>query len=125
MRNSRTKITFRKVAESRPFLIFLGTVVLMFSWSVFKFWNKLEETERNKEIVEAKAVAMREKKAKLEEDIERLNTVEGKEEFFRENYGLAKEGEEVIVVVEDKNATGPSQAPKKKGFWDFLSRLFK
>lgn len=125
MRNYERKINWRKVAESKPVLIILGILILIFAWSVLKFWNKMEETGNNKKIVEDKVTALRDKKEKLELDIESLNTEEGKEAFFRENYGLAKEGEQMIVVVEDQK---PAEAPKKSplsGFFSFFANLFK
>lgn len=125
MRNTGTKITFKKIVESRPFLFLLGVLLLLFAWSVLRFWGKMAETGRNKDLVEQKALALREKKAKLESDIERLNTEEGKEEFFRENYGFAKAGEELIVVVEDKNKGIEPNERERSGFWAFIVNLFK
>jgi cell division protein FtsB len=102
----------------------LGVLILVFAWSVLRFWNKMEETGRNKKLTEDKVTALREKKENLLMDIENLNTDEGKEEFFRENYGLAKEGEQVIVVVEEKK--GPEQPEKHSGkVWGFFKKWFK
>ena len=125
MRNSGAKITFRKIVESKPFLVLFGMVLLVFAWSILGFWKKMKETGLNKEMVEQRAQVLKDKKVKLEADIERLNTEAGKEEFFRENYGLAKEGEELIVVVEDKNKPKEAGTEKGAGFWAFFVNLFK
>lgn len=105
--------------QSKPVLILLGIVILIFAWSVLGFWNKMEQTSKNKKIVEAKVAELKQQKIKLSADINSLNTVEGKEKFFRENFGLAKEGEGMIVVVEDRN---PSQDPEttSPNFFSFL-----
>jgi len=110
--------------QSKPVLILLGVVILVFAWSVLGFWNQMRETGRNKQIVENKVIEMKEQKEKLVSDIESLKTEEGKEKFFRENYGLAKEGENVIVVVEDKTKPTDSQE-SSSGFWSFLKGLFQ
>lgn len=110
--------------QSKPVLVLLGIVIVIFAWSVLKFWNKMRETERNKEIAEEKVEGLREQKEKLLADIESLNTEEGKERVFRENFGLAKEGEEVIIVVEDKNPPEPLKKSFTSGFFSFLKNLF-
>lgn len=124
MRNFERKATWRKIVESKPVLIFLGVLILIFTWSVLRFWNKMEETGRNKKMTEDKVTALREKKENLLMDIESLNTEEGKEEFFRENYGLAKEGEQMIVVVEEKKAAEQIEENPGKIF-GFFKRWFK
>lgn len=110
--------------QSKPVLVLLGGLILVFAWSVLGFWNTMRETEKNKQIVENKVVELKVQKEKLLADINSLETEEGKEKFFRENFGLAKEGENVIIVVEDKNL--PKEPDKdSSGFWSFFKNLFK
>jgi len=111
--------------QSKPVLILLGVVILVFAWSVLGFWNQMRETSRNKQIVENKVIELKEQKEKLVSDIESLKTEEGKEKFFRENYGLAKEGENVIVVVEDKTPPAPAKTSFSDGFFSFFKNIFK
>src|SRR5688572_2800520 len=125
MRNLERRIRWKGIVESKPILLFLGVLVLVFAWSVIRFSAKLEETGRNKKIAEDKVAALREKKEKLSEDIESLNTDEGKEEFFRENYGLAKEGEQMIVVVEEKKPMEDNDAEASSGFMSFFKNWFR
>lgn len=106
--------------HSKPVLILFGVFILIFSWSVFGFWNKMEETSKNKKIVEAKVALLKQQKEKLLSDINSLNTDEGKEKVFRENFGLAKEGEDMIVIVDDKNQPA---APKTNSSSSFLSKI--
>ena len=124
MRNFQQKRMWRDVMQSKPVLILLGILILFFTWSVLGFWNKMGETTKNKKIAEDRVALLKQQKEKLLSDINSLNTVEGKEKLFRENYGLAKEGENLTVVVEDKN---PPLAPTKSssGFWSFLKNIFK
>ena len=125
MRNFDRKVTWRSIAESRPVLMLLVIVILVFAWSVIRFWSKMEDTERNRRIAEERVMALRDKKDKLTQDISDLNTDEGKEKFFRENYGLAKEGEEVIVVVEDQKEEKAPERLTLTSLIDFLKGLFK
>jgi competence protein ComGC len=110
--------------ESKPFLIFLGILILLFAWNIWGLWNKMEETAKNKQIVQNQITALNQQKGKLTSDINNLNTDQGKEQVFRENFGLAKEGENEIVVL-DNNATTPTSPPASSGFFGFFKNLFK
>lgn len=124
MRNFQQKRMWRNITQSKPFLVIFGVIVLIFSWSVFGFWNKMQETVKNKKIVEDKVAALKQQKENISSEINDLNTDQGKERFFRENLGLAKEGENITIVVEDKN---PTVTPKStsSGFFSFFINLFK
>jgi uncharacterized protein YpmB len=124
MRNFQRKRVWKNMMQSKPVLILLGIVILIFAWNVFLFWNKMEGTSKNKKMVEDKVAELEQQKEKLLSDIDSLSTVEGKEKVFRENFGLVKEGEEVIIVVEDRNSpTQKTESPS--GFFSFFKNLFK
>ena len=125
MRNFQKKRVWRNILQSRPVLVLLGAIILIFAWSVLGFWNKMEETGKNKQAVENKVAELKEQKEKLLADINSLQTEEGKEKFFRENYGLAKEGENVIVGVEDKTPPAPPKTSFSDDFFSFLKNIFK
>ncbi|MEI6280851.1 MAG: septum formation initiator family protein [bacterium] len=121
MRNFQQKSRLMKALESKPVLIILGIFILIFAWNVFGFWSRMEETSKNKKIIEDRVDALKVQKEKLASDINSLNTVEGKEKLFRENFGLAKEGENLIIVVDDKNQPEVPKTGFSSGFW---SKLF-
>ena len=111
--------------QSKPVLVFWGILIVVFAWSVFGFWNKMQETSKNKKIVEDKIAELKQQKEKLSSDIDSLNTEEGKEKFFRENFGLVKEGEGMTVVVEDKNSPKNVNEAPSSSFFSFFKNLFK
>ena len=123
MRNFQRKGVWRNMFESKPFLIFLGLLILLFAWNIWGLWNKMEETAKNKQNVQNQIDALNQQKEKLTADINNLNTDQGKEQIFRENFGLAKAGESEIVVL-DNNATPPTP-PTPSGFIGFFKNLFK
>lgn len=124
MRNFQQKRTWSNVFQSKPVLIFFGLLLLLFAWNIWGLWNKMEDTEKNKKIAEDKITALQQQEDKLSADIDSLNTDQGKEEVFRENFGLAKAGESEIVVLDD-NSTPPPPPPNSSGFFGFLKNLFK
>jgi cell division protein FtsB len=124
MRNLENKRGWRNIVQSKPFLILFSIVLLIFSWNVFGFWNKMQETSKNKKIIEDKIAALQQQKENISSEINNLNTDQGKEKFFRENLGLVKEGEDVTIVVEDKNPP-VNPKPASSGFFSFFTNLFK
>lgn len=110
--------------HSNVVLILLAFLVIFFAWGVIGFIVKMETVKDNRNLAEEKFIELEKKKIELSSQIARLNTEEGKEENIREKFGLAKEGEQLIVVVEDKN---PQKEPKDEsgGFWGFFKNMFK
>jgi hypothetical protein len=110
--------------QSKPVLILLGFLVLLFAWNILGFWNKMQETAKNKKMAEDKIISLQQQKDQLSSKINSLNTEEGKETFIRENYDLVKSGEGEIVIVNDPNSP-PAPTSNSSGFFGFLKNLFK
>jgi len=125
MRNFERNRRSKNLLESKPVLLLLGIIVLVFAWSVWRFSHKMTETSRNKTTIQAKTETLREQKATLLADIQKLATDRGKEEFFRENFGLARVGEEVVIIVEEKNLPPEPKQNSFSGFFSFLRNLFR
>ena len=113
------------VMQSKLFLIFLGIIILGFFFNIFSFMNKMGETSRNKETIEDKVTELEKSKEKLNSEIIKLKTEKGIEENIREKFGLAKEGEEMIVIIEDKNSEEAEKKMDSEGFFSFLKNWFK
>ncbi|OGI59541.1 hypothetical protein A2814_03360 [Candidatus Nomurabacteria bacterium RIFCSPHIGHO2_01_FULL_38_19] len=124
MRSFQQKRKWRNLMQSRPVLVFLGGLLLFFTWGVIGFMGKMQTTRENRKMAENKVAELRKEKENLSLDIENLKTEDGKERIFRENFGLAKEGEGLIVVVEDKNAE-ENKGDESGGFLPFFKNLFK
>lgn len=101
----------------------LFALVVVIGWGVVGLLGGLRETIHNKNIANAKVLELRDRQNRLAYDIENLETDKGKEKIFRENYGLAKEGEELIIIVEDKNLKEVKD--KKKGVFEIFRGWFK
>src|SRR6185295_6350997 len=102
MRNFGRKNGWKNMLESKPLLILLFIIVLVFGWSVFGFWGKMRETAKNKVIAENKIAELRKQKAELSSNIASLKTDAGLEDSIRDKFGLGKDGEGLIVIVDDK-----------------------
>ncbi len=125
MRNFQKKEKWKRLMQSKPSLIFLGIIILAFIFSMFSFVGKMEETAKNKKIVEDKIAELEKSKAKLSSDINSLKTEAGVEESIRNKFGLAKDGENMIMITEDKNLPETQSQTDSSGFFSFLKNLFK
>ena len=122
MKNFKDKNQNKKVFQSWPVIIILAIVIVIFSYNLVIFYGKMQDTIHNKEIVERKILELENNKAKLENSIENLQKDSGIEENIRENFGLAREGEGVVVIVDDKDKI---EEVVKKTFWEKVLSWFR
>ncbi|MFA6524135.1 MAG: septum formation initiator family protein [Candidatus Paceibacterota bacterium] len=125
MKNFQKSNKFKNIVQSKPVLFLLVILVLFFIWNMVSLFDKMQDTVKNRKIVEDKINELQKDKQKLSSDIASLNTDKGIEESIRNKFGLAKEGEDIIVVVEDKNLSEVKKGEEAKGFFSFLKNLFK
>jgi cell division protein FtsB len=125
MRKIQKRGAFGRFFQSKPVLVLLTLVLLVFVWNIFKLAGKMEETSKNRKMEEARIADLEKRKEKLTEDIQRLNTEQGKEEVIRENFSQAKEGEELIVIVEDQKKETAEKKAEPGGMMGFFQNLFK
>lgn len=125
MRNFQEKKTARNIIQTWPFLLLFSGILIFFAWGVIRFLVKLEETSNNRDIAELKVSELNKNKTKLVSDIESLQTDKGLEENIRQKFGLAKEGEGLIVVVDDKSKIDANAVEKKNWFMSLFTGWFK
>jgi len=125
MKSFQKRRRLRYIIQSKPFLIFLGVFIFVFIFSVFDFMNKMEKAIKNRKIIEDKIIELEKSKEKLNSDIVKLKTEEGIEENIRDKFGLAKEGENMILIIDDKNLSEVEENINSKGFFSFLKNWFK
>jgi len=125
MKNFQKNNKFKNITQSKLFLLLLGILIIFFIWNIVGFFDKMQNTIKNRKIAEDKIMELQKDKEKLSSDIVSLNTEKGIEESIRDKFGLAKEGENMIVVVEDKSLLEVKKDEKDKTFFSFLKNLFK
>lgn len=116
------KRKLRGLIYSRPVLIIITIIVLLFLYSVWGAFIKERETNIKKEQREMILVGLEDRKSVLEEEIGRLETDRGIEEEIREKFEVAQEGERVVVIVDapqEENSIKP--LPKKSILQKILS----
>ncbi|MDO8561498.1 MAG: septum formation initiator family protein, partial [bacterium] len=90
----------------RLLLILLFALVVVAISGVWKVYRKEQESMTLRREAEIQLADLDKRRAQLEADIAKLKTSRGMEEVLREQYNLAKSGEQMIVIVDP-----PAPAP--------------
>jgi cell division protein FtsB len=117
--------SFKRLMYSNIGLAFFGLVILFFAWNIIKFSGKTQETSKNKNLAEEKFLELQKEQVQLGSDINKLNTVKGTEENIREKFGLVKEDEGLIVIVDDQNISTDKNNTQNSSFWFKIKSWFK
>ncbi len=120
---------FREKQKVRRFLyskVTVGALAILVLFVGFKTWGIYQKERLSREMLEeAKAthadLSMR--ALALSNDIERLNTDIGFEEVVRDRYGVARKGENVVVLL-DADDTGATEENEEEGFWEKVKEFF-
>lgn len=123
----QAKQKWRKRLYSRPiFVILLLMTVLGIKGTVNVYEKKLESEENLRKITE-EVGAMRERELQLAAQIGRLETDQGVEEEIRKKFSVVKDGEQMVVLVDDESATS-APAEEEKGLlgrmWAAVTGVF-
>lgn len=101
----------------------LSLAIVWLLWLVWGIARKEEIARRAVRDTRAELTTLKERQQVLEGNLAELATERGKEATLRDTYGVAKPGEEVIIVVPPKEATTTPKLPWWKkafnwfGFW--------
>ncbi|MCI0619916.1 hypothetical protein L0Y40_02690 [Candidatus Wolfebacteria bacterium] len=113
----------KQVLFSRVAIVLLAALVFLLARGVWGIYEKERDTEYKLEQSQQEAAALGERERFLRDDISRLETVEGVEGEIRENFGLGKAGEGVIIVVPGDNSAAVN-ANGSGGFWNRIKSFF-
>jgi cell division protein FtsB len=125
MAEFQTKKNTKKMWHSPLMLFVLLSVLLVFMYNMVGLVEKTNETSKKKKIVLSQVESLSERQKVLEENIKKLQTENGTEVELRDKYHLVKEGEQMVVIVDEQaNTSGPDTvvAPKRN-FLQFLKNL--
>jgi len=120
------KNRWRNIVQSKPVLVLLVLLLIAFVWSVFGLMIRMQETSKNKKIEENKIFDLMQRRDTLSVDIDSLKTEKGVEENIREKFGLTKDGEGMIIIVDDqKESNSLENEVSSNAFLSFLKKIFK
>ncbi|MBP6879707.1 MAG: septum formation initiator family protein [Candidatus Pacebacteria bacterium] len=120
MKNVESKNTNKKARILATFII-CSIFCLVLLVSIVKMGSKLITLYENKKAVDEKLENLELQKNNLAGSIESLSTESGIEETLRDKYFVAKEGESIVVVVEEE----PIVQEEKEGGLEFFRKFLE
>ncbi len=94
--------------------LWIGLLLVVAGWLVYLIWGlsgKVAIALEQEREVRAQYAALEERRKALEVDLMVLATERGQDAAIRESFGVAKSGEEVIVLVPPTTATATPSLP--------------
>lgn len=117
------KRKIRSVMYHKATLITLFILVLLFAHSTWVVYQKKRVSEELKNGSLQTVAVLEARDAELKSRINRLQTEPGIEEEIRSKFTVAKNGENMVVVVEDTTPTA-STTPPNPSFWQKIWHFF-
>jgi len=120
------KHRWQNVVFSKAALVVMFVVILFAGNAAWNMYQKYKESKELKDraLVQLQELEKREKN--LTENIENLQTERGIEEELRKRFGIVKEGEEVVIVIDNpESETNKQINEENKSLWSNFLRIFK
>lgn len=102
MREYQRKKKIRQILYSRAALAALLLLIALLSRATWGVYEKERESRKYLERAETELAALAARENLLQDDITRLKTREGIETEIREQFQVAKPGERMVVLVEER-----------------------
>lgn len=113
-----------RILYSRITFVVLSIVAVVLSLSVYERYTIEREMASRRSEAEAELEALKTRKLELEEKVKYLSADEGIEAEIRRHFDVAREGEQVVIIVDDEVnaaaatlATPPATSTDEEGFW--------
>ena len=117
------KRKFRNIIYSKFTLAFLFLLVLLALHSTWRVCLKKRESIAMKETSSQRLSELEARNAELDGKIRKLATVSGVEEEIRSKFSVAKDNENMVIIVREDAATTTEEVPQR-GFWSKFKALF-
>ena len=104
----------------------LFCVLVLFIYNIIGLIEKERETSKKKDLILSNIETLRGRETSLSKDIAKLKTEEGVEETIRDKYQVVKEGEKMVIIVDEekKESLDSDNERNKHGFFEWIKRMF-
>lgn len=117
---------WQKILGSRLTIVILVLLVAALSLAVYDRYTVEKEVKERRESKEAELQNLKERQFLLEERVSYLQNDQGMEAEIRRHFDVAREGEQVVVLVGEKEKAPSTTSPLNQetevdvGFWSWL-----
>jgi len=102
-----------------PVIILLGGACIVTGRATWNIYQKAQQAKQNTAIVAEEYNKLKNREQEIEAKINMLDTPLGVETEIRDKLGLAKEGEEIVVIIDESDPVKKVEVDNiaKKTFW--------
>lgn len=115
---------FSRVVNSPFTYIFLFGLLFLFSYSAINTYKKSRIAKERTRQVERELVRLLNQEEDLKSALNDMNTSFGVEKALREKFGIVKEGEKSIILLNPPEEPPAIEEKKDRGFFNFIRRIF-
>ncbi len=119
MREFQERRRLKEFFHSRYAIGFLLLLIILLVNAVWGIRVKYEKSKNMAATAVVDLEALKERERVLRDAVEALNTEEGKEKELRDRFGVVKEGERMIILVDEEVKESPAEITKKS-WWSKL-----
>ncbi len=119
----KEKRFLERIFYSRVSLVVVSVFVFLMGRAVFGVYSEARMTEDNKNTAEKHLAELKESEQKITYEISDLSTPDGKEREIRDKFQVVKNGEKMVMIVNDKDKKA-SGTQDKEGFWNKIKSFF-
>ncbi|MEX2010486.1 MAG: septum formation initiator family protein [Parcubacteria group bacterium] len=123
MKELQQRQKLKRRIYSTPVLIALACLVVIFARGTYQVFQKRGESVDHVSSLEQKVRDLEEKERRLSSGIAALNTPEGIEREVKEKFNVSKEGEYVVILVDQNTSTTTDDregTPWYKRLWNAI-----
>jgi len=121
----KSKIGFKHVIYSKPFLVFLFVMTLLLGKAAYNVYQKEKLSKESFALASTRLVELTDREKYLSGEIKRLQKKEGVDEEIRDKFRVAKDGETTVFIVEPNNEASSTQVNVKESLWQRFTGFFK
>ena len=114
----------QKIFRTHWKIAILIILVIFAGQTVFNVYRRYQDSRASLALAEKELAVIENKKAVLEESTAELKTEQGIEEAIRQKYQVTKNGERLIVIVDDEQRKPIETSGKPIGIWQSVLKFF-
>lgn len=124
MREFQERRRFKRLLHSRYAIAVLVILCILLGRAVWDVYGKYERSKEIRDRTKAELAALDTRQKLLNQGIADLNTDLGKEKEVRDRFGVVKEGERMIILVNGASGSANVSPAPEKSWWDRLVSFF-
>ncbi|MFA6446295.1 MAG: septum formation initiator family protein [Candidatus Paceibacterota bacterium] len=124
MRDFQEKRKWKRVLYSKGILFVLVVLLIIVAQATWKVFQKQHLAKDNAALVTRELADLEGRNTELSAQIDEMNTDRGVEDVIRDSYQVAKEGEQMVIVV-DGHVDNNIEPLATTTWWGKIMNLFK